>query len=140
MKVLVLHGMVFAALRRRKFLRVFSRCFKCLCTEILPHPQFACTEIFAPLFAPPPAVNNDRFPIRIVQNSTMKPERQSQKIHRILPRSMEVSTATISACTAKLLILRQLQRTSVVSEAVALLGMMNCLQWRITQMWAMSYT
>ncbi len=52
------------------------------------------------------------------------------KIHRILPTSMEVSTATNSACTAKFLI---------VSQAVGLLRMMNWLQWRSPQMWAMSY-
>ncbi len=44
---------------------------------------------------------------------------QSKKIPRILPTSMEVSTATISACTVKSLIVRQ---------PVALLGMMNWLE------------
>ncbi len=36
-------------------------------------------------------------------------ERQSLKIHRILSTSIKVSTATISACTAKSLVVRQLQ-------------------------------
>ena len=47
-------------------------------------------------------------------------ERQFQKIHRILPTSMEVSTATISACRAKSLIVRQLliHCTCVISSSL----------------------
>ena len=45
---------------------------------------------------------------------------------------MEVFSATISAYTANSLIV-------LVSQALALLGMMNWLQWRIPLMWAMLY-
>ncbi len=55
--------------RRRKFFKVFSRCFgralKSLCIEILPPPLMAPSislySNFCPLlFARPPAINNER--------------------------------------------------------------------------------
>ncbi len=46
-------------------------------------------------------------------------KRQTYKIHRILPTPMAVSTPTISACTAKPLIVRQLQFYAGNDELVA---------------------